>query len=38
MIGLIGALAAVASAATHASWVDVGTFSVAAASPSRSPC
>ena len=31
MIGLIGALAAVASAATHASWVDVGTFSVAAA-------
>ena len=31
MIGLIGALAAVTSAATHASWVDVGTFSVAAA-------
>jgi NADH-quinone oxidoreductase subunit J len=31
MIGLIGVLAAVASATTHASWVDVGTFSVAAA-------
>ena len=31
MIGLIAALATVASATTHASWVDVGTFSVAAA-------
>jgi NADH-quinone oxidoreductase subunit J len=31
MVGLIGAVLTAASTATHASWVDVGTFAVAAA-------